>query len=151
MTDRTAPVTSERGHAVRVEEEYRVGVLVIGAGAAGLRAAIAAKESNCDVLVLSKSTAGLGTATVISYGAFSSGGFGPTTIEDHFERTIETCHFTNDPALVRVLSEEAPVRIRELRSKGMKVKETRHGVVAEGRFPIFGRQIVRRSQHGQRK
>jgi succinate dehydrogenase/fumarate reductase flavoprotein subunit len=43
-------------------EKISCDVLVIGNGAAGLRAAIASREAGADVLVISKSPPGLGTA-----------------------------------------------------------------------------------------
>jgi fumarate reductase (CoM/CoB) subunit A len=122
-------------------EEHSVDVLVIGSGAAGLRAAAAAGEGGARVLLLSKGTAGLGTATIISYGAFASAGFGQS-IEEHIRKTVATGHHRNDPSLVKVLSEEAPEKIRELRHKGVRFRETPHGVIAEGKFPILGRRIV---------
>lgn len=122
-------------------EEHSVDVLVIGSGAAGLRAAIAASEGSTKVLLLSKSTAGLATATIISYGAFASSGFG-LSIEEHIRKTIETGHNENDPLLVKILAEEAPERIWELRHRGVQFRETPYGVVSEGRFPVFGRQTI---------
>ncbi|NNL77649.1 MAG: FAD-binding protein, partial [Desulfobacterales bacterium] len=43
-------------------------VLVIGSGAAGLRAAISAKEKGVDVVVISKAAPGKGTCTIVSGG-----------------------------------------------------------------------------------
>ena len=50
-------------------DEYKTDVLVVGSGGAGLRAAIAAREEGCDVVVLSKCSPGLATCTAISNGA----------------------------------------------------------------------------------
>jgi fumarate reductase (CoM/CoB) subunit A len=123
-------------------EEYSGDVLVIGSGGAGLRAAIAAKERGAGkVLLLSKGTAGLGTATIISYGALASSGFG-LSVEEHFQKTLETGYFTNNQSLVKRLCEDAPARIRELREKGARFAEIKYGVVAEGRFPILGRGMI---------
>lgn len=122
-------------------EEKNIDVLVIGSGAAGLRAAIAARQGGATVLLLTKGTAGLGTATVMSYGAFNSAGSGFTT-EEHARKTMETGHGKGNPSLVRILAEEAPARIGELIGQGARLRQTRFGVVAEGRFPILGRPIT---------
>jgi succinate dehydrogenase/fumarate reductase flavoprotein subunit len=45
-------------------EHFDCDVLVVGSGAAGLRAAIAAKSMNCDVAVLSKGSPSKGTCTI---------------------------------------------------------------------------------------
>jgi succinate dehydrogenase / fumarate reductase flavoprotein subunit len=52
-------------------EHFDCDVLVVGSGAAGLRAAIAAKSMNCDVAVLSKGSPGKGTCTILSGGVFA--------------------------------------------------------------------------------
>jgi succinate dehydrogenase/fumarate reductase flavoprotein subunit len=57
-------------------DEYRTYIIVIGSGAAGLRASSAASERGAEVVLLAKGTAGLGTATILSYGALAAGGFG---------------------------------------------------------------------------
>jgi len=122
-------------------EEYKTDVLVVGSGAAGLRASIAARERGSRVLLLSKCTEGLATATLLSWGAFGSSGFG-LSIEEYIQRTIETGYARNDKNLVKILSEEAPTRIWELRHKGVRFKERKDGVRADGRPPIMGRQII---------
>jgi len=48
-------------------------VLIIGAGAAGLRAAIACCKAGTEVLVVAKTPPGSGTATIISGGGFGFG------------------------------------------------------------------------------
>jgi hypothetical protein len=45
------------------------------------------EEYNVDVLVAGSGAAGLGTATIISYGAFASGGFG-RSIEGHIRKAV---------------------------------------------------------------
>jgi len=47
-------------------DDYRTDIVVIGSGGAGLRAAIAAREEGCGVVVLSKCSAGLATCTSLS-------------------------------------------------------------------------------------
>jgi succinate dehydrogenase/fumarate reductase flavoprotein subunit len=122
-------------------QEYEADVLVIGSGAAGLRASIAARDSGASVLLLSKATAGLASATLLSYGAFASAGL-VQSAEEHAQKTLKTGYHRNNSRLVQVLAEEAPARISELRSRGMAITEGRYGFMARGRFPIVGRSIV---------
>jgi succinate dehydrogenase/fumarate reductase flavoprotein subunit len=140
---RSAPARSGSGGTATLSpaEKESVDVLVIGSGAAGLRAAIAARQRGASALLLTKGTAGLGTATVLSFGAFTSAGFGLTT-EEHVRKTIETGHRRSNPSLVKILAEEAPARIGELMAHGSRFSHTRFGAVAEGRFPIVGRPIT---------
>ena len=121
--------------------EYQTDVLVIGSGAAGLRASIAAAEEGQEVLLLSKTTAGLATSTLLSYGAFGSSGFG-MSVEEYVQSTLKAGHGRNDPGLVRILAEEGPAGISELKERGVSFKENRNGVVAEGKPPVLGRSTI---------
>lgn len=122
-------------------KEYSTEVLVIGSGSAGLRSAIAAREKGCKVLLLTKCTEGLATSTLISGGAFGSSGFG-LGIDDYIQMTMEVGCGRNNPVLVKILSEEAPNRIWELRRKGLIFRERQNGVRADGKHPILGKQII---------
>ena len=68
-------------------ERFSHDVIVIGCGAAGLRAAIAAAEAGLDVCVLSKAGRGLGTSTLMSRGHFAGARTGWTP-EQHREATL---------------------------------------------------------------
>jgi succinate dehydrogenase/fumarate reductase flavoprotein subunit len=63
-------------------------LLIIGSGAAGLRAAIAARQYPLDVLVISKASPGKGTCTIVSGGVFAGTKQGdePTS---HIKRTLQ--------------------------------------------------------------
>ena len=63
-------------------------ILIMGSGAAGLRAALAARESGLNVLVVGKNTPGRGTATILSGGGFS-GGWGGLTTHDQSAPPVE--------------------------------------------------------------
>lgn len=74
-------------------------VLVIGGGAAGLRAAIEARRSKTDVLLVTKTPAGLGNCTAYAGGGFQAP-FGKMTPEEHFERTVRGGRFLGNQRLV---------------------------------------------------
>lgn len=103
-------------------------VLIIGSGAAGLRAAIEAKRYEANVLVMDKSLIGLNNNT-----AFAGGGFKAAlpsldtstkkqynTPEEHIIDTIKYGSYLNNQRLVEVLALEAPARLLELQEFGVK-------------------------------
>ena len=122
-------------------EHVACDVLVLGSGAAGLRAAISAREAGLDVLVLSKAGPGKSTCTWISGGAM--GGADNSGAAGHLERTLQAGRGINQSVLAEILCEEAPARLGELISWGIQA-EVRHGFLfAKGRPPALGEEIVR--------
>lgn len=97
-------------------------VLVIGAGGAGLRAAIEAEAHGASVSVVSKAPAGMNNATVVSGGGFRAamGGLDP---DEYLRDTIEVGKGLNDRRLVEVLAREGGGRLLELRRFGVDVHE----------------------------
>ena len=95
-------------------------VLVIGGGAAGLRAAIAARENGVDVILASKAPMGYASSTLYAGGGFRAA-LGDYSAERHFEETIIGGKFLNDQELVRTMVLEGPKRLLELEKFGVKV------------------------------
>ena len=122
-------------------EELKTDVLVVGTGGAGLRAAIAAAEAGCATLLVSKGSPMLGSATLLSDGFFSASGPDLDPAE-HARLTTETGYHLNDPALVKVLSGEAPARLAELTRHGATLIESKGGMRSPkerlGNMPIPG-------------
>ena len=100
---------------------YNPDVLVIGSGAAGLRAAIEAERLGAHTLVLSKAPAGMRTASAVTNGSFRAA-VGGASKEEHFKATLDAGKGLCDPALVNVLVEEGPERIAELERFGMAIQ-----------------------------
>jgi len=95
-------------------------VLIVGAGAAGLRAAIELAREGVDVLVLGKRRHG-DAHTVWAAGGINAslGNLDPDDRwEIHAADTVGEGHFVNDPRAVEILAREAPERIVELRDWG---------------------------------
>jgi succinate dehydrogenase/fumarate reductase flavoprotein subunit len=116
-------------------------VLIVGSGAAGLRASIAAKGQGLDVCVISKGTPGKGTSTILSGGVFAATREHASP-ESHRVRTLQAGRGINQEELVRILVEEAPLRLKELLEWGIK-GELHYGYLyAQGRPPTWGREIV---------
>jgi len=89
-------------------------VLVIGAGGAGLRAAIEAKNSGVQVLVVSKGDFPSGCTMAIAMGAMLAAFDRQDSPEYHFEDTLRGGNHLNNPTLVRVLVDHAVDRVRDL-------------------------------------
>jgi succinate dehydrogenase / fumarate reductase flavoprotein subunit len=99
---------------------HPVDVLVIGAGGAGLRAAIAAHEQGCSVLVLSK-RARHDAHTVLASGGINAA-LGTRDPEDswqqHFADTVHEGYRLGDPRVVEHVVQDAPAAIDELLAWG---------------------------------
>lgn len=100
-------------------EELSAQVVVVGGGGAASRAALSARLAGADVLVLAKAPVGSGGSTV--HGAseimsMGSSGYGDPadSAEVHYRDTMAAARGFIDPALVRVLAEDAPARIHDL-------------------------------------
>jgi L-aspartate oxidase len=101
-------------------------VLVIGSGGAGLQAALAAARSGARVLLATK----LGLAS--SYTAMAQGGIQAALGADddptvHAADVISSSHDTADPALVGVLTGEAPDAIARLEQLGVAFTRSQDG------------------------
>ena len=117
-------------------------VLIIGAGAAGLRAAIACREAGAEALVVAKSPLGLGTATILSGGGLGAGLAGCSP-DEHRAGTLKSGREINQVDLVDTPASEAPRRIEELIEWGMKASISPGMVMAHGWPPAFGRELIR--------
>jgi succinate dehydrogenase / fumarate reductase, flavoprotein subunit len=91
-------------------------VLVIGAGGAGMYAAIAAARDGCQVHLIDRSLIGRGGATVMAQMtvAVALGEQCPDHWEHHLADTLTAGRGLCDPALAQLLCENAPLRIREM-------------------------------------
>ncbi len=108
---------------------HPVDVLVIGAGGAGLRAAIAAHEAGCEVVVVSK------RARVDAHTVLASGGINAAlgtrdpqdTWEQHFADTMREGYLLGNPQIVEAVVREAPQAIHELVEWGCPFARTPDG------------------------
>lgn len=96
-------------------------VLVIGAGGAGLVAAIAARRSGATVTLLSKTSAGLGGCTAYAGGGFTLAA-GKVTPAEHRAHTWEIGRHVNQSALLDRLSGEGEQALRELADWGITIR-----------------------------
>jgi fumarate reductase (CoM/CoB) subunit A len=108
-----------------LEQSIGVGcdVLVIGSGAAGMRAAIEARRHGADVLLVSKSRAGHGSNTAIAGGAMAvaTGERDPEdSFETHLQDIVAGGCYLSDQRLARTLVERGPGEAQALESFGVR-------------------------------
>jgi len=111
-------------------------VLVIGAGGAGLRAAIEASAAGLEVAVVSKSL--LGKAhTVMAEGGVAAA-LGNVDDRDswqvHFTDTMRGGQYLNNPRMAEIHAREAPDRVRELEAWGALFDRTADGRILQRNF-----------------
>jgi len=119
-------------------------VLVIGTGAAGLRAAIAATEAGSQVLVVGKRDR-LDAHTVLAAGGINAvlGTRDPQdSWEQHFADTFREGYFLGHPRVVEIMAREAPDAVRELADWGCQFARLPDGRLDQ-RF--FGAHKYRRT------
>ncbi|AGB37004.1 L-aspartate oxidase [Natronococcus occultus] len=119
-------------------------VLVIGAGAAGARVAIALAEAGVEPLVIGKRDHGDAHTTWAAGGVNAA--LGSLDSEDdwtvHAADTLNEGHHLNDPEAVELTARHMPDRIRELEEWGMPLDRTDDGEINQR---YFGAQSYRRT------
>ena len=127
-------------------EEISTDVLIIGAGGAGLRAAISAAQRGLKVAVICKSL--LGKAhTVMAEGGIASSlaNVDPDdSWETHFKDTMRGGQMLNNWRMAELLAKESPARVMELERWGMVFDRTTEGKILQR---PFGAHTYRRLCH----
>ena len=107
-------------------QDVRCDVLVVGGGAAAMRAAIAAHDAGVHVAIVSKQTPGYSGNSVIARSGHSAPFDPADTPQMFFEDILKGGEDINHQPIVRALSEEGAERIEELMAWGVPFL-TRHG------------------------
>jgi succinate dehydrogenase / fumarate reductase, flavoprotein subunit len=119
-------------------------VLVIGTGAAGLRAAIAAHQAGSEVVVIGKRRRD-DAHTVLAAGGINAA-LGTVDSQDswqqHYADTLREGYFLADPRVVELMATEAPAAVLELADWGAPFARTSDGLLDQ-RF--FGAHRWRRT------
>ncbi len=111
-------------------------VLIIGAGGAGLRAAVEASAAGVRVAVLSKSLLGKAHTVMAEGGVAAAMG----NVDDrdswrvHFTDTMRGGQYLNNPRMAELHAKEAPDRVRELEAWGALFDRTKDGRILQRNF-----------------
>ena len=131
-------------------EHHDYDVLIIGAGGAGLRAAIEAKQRGLKVGILTKSL--LGKAhTVMAEGGMAAA-MGNVYPEDnwqvHFRDTMRGGKYLNNNRMAELHAKESPERVHELEEWGALFDRTKDGKILQRDFG--GHRYARLAHVGDR-
>ncbi|MFB6242557.1 MAG: FAD-binding protein [Halobaculum sp.] len=112
---------------------YEHDVIVVGAGGAGLRAAIAAQEEGADVAIVSK------LHPVRSHTGAAEGGINAAlrdadSWEDHAYDTMKGSDYLGDAPAIETLTQESPAEVIQLEHWGMAFSRDDDGRVSQRPF-----------------
>ncbi|MEP6600068.1 MAG: fumarate reductase/succinate dehydrogenase flavoprotein subunit [Actinomycetota bacterium] len=131
-------------------EKHGYDVLIIGAGGAGLRAAIAAHEAGMRTAIICKSLFGK-AHTVMAEGGIAAS-MGNVNSRDnwqvHFRDTMRGGKFLNSWRMAELHAIEAPQRVWELETYGALFDRTRDGKISQRNFG--GHEYARLAHVGDR-
>jgi succinate dehydrogenase / fumarate reductase flavoprotein subunit len=117
-------------------ESHEYDVIVIGAGGAGLRAAIAARESGMRTAIICKSLFGK-AHTVMAEGGIAAS-MGNANSNDnwmvHYRDTMRGGKFLNNWRMAELHAKEAPQRVWELETYGALFDRTKEGKISQRNF-----------------
>ena len=117
-------------------ETHEHDVVVIGAGGAGLRAAIEASSIGVNVALVCKSMLGKAHTVMAEGGAAAA--LGNKDARDswktHFRDTMKGGKYLNDWRMAQIHAKEAPDRIRELETRGAVFDRTKKGMTNQRNF-----------------
>ena len=117
-------------------EKLKYDVVVIGAGGAGLRAAVEAREAGLSVAIVCKSLFGKAHTVMAEGGAAAS--MGNVNEKDnwqvHFRDTMRGGKFLNHYRMAELHAKESPDRIWELEVWGALFDRTKEGKISQRNF-----------------
>jgi succinate dehydrogenase/fumarate reductase flavoprotein subunit len=117
-------------------------VLVIGAGGAGMYAAVSAARNGAKVLLIDKNVVGRGGATIMAQMTCASalGEAEPDSPELHLADTLEAGRGLCNESLSALLCEGSPIRIRELEGWGVNWARAEGGGFSQVKAPGHNRK-----------
>lgn len=133
---------------IKIEQSITTDVLVIGAGGAGVRAALEAYSYGADTLLTTKGK--LGKSGTTSFEVAETAGYNAAdgcipndSPEQHYQDIMNAALGTCDKELAKILAKEAPLSLAELENWGVpfEKKENKH-LVVEGCFATQPRMHI---------
>src|SRR3954463_14814179 len=145
MTGNRMDPGSDTGH-----EHHEYDVVVIGAGGAGLRAAIAAHDAGARVAVVCKSLLGKAHTVMAEGGIAASMGnvYPDDNWQVHFRDTMRGGKMLNNWRMAQLHAQEAPERVLELEEWGALFDRTKDGLISQRDFG--GHRYARLAHVGDR-
>jgi len=142
MTDTTAG-----GHGF---ETHAYDVVVIGAGGAGLRAAIAAHDAGARTAIVCKSLLGKAHTVMAEGGIAAAMGnlYADDNWQVHFRDTMRGGKMLNNWRMAQLHAQEAPDRVLELETWGALFDRTKDGLISQRDFG--GHRFARLAHVGDR-
>lgn len=131
-------------------ERHQYDVLVVGAGGAGLRAAIAAHDAGARTAVVCKSLLGKAHTVMAEGGAAAAMGnrWPEDNWEVHFRDTMRGGKMLNNWRMAQLHAQEAPERVMELEDWGALFDRTEDGLISQRDFG--GHKYARLAHVGDR-
>ena len=117
-------------------ERHKYDVVVIGAGGAGLRAVIEARQKGYSVAVVCKSLFGKAHTVMAEGGCAASMGNANSkdNWQTHFKDTMRGGKFLNNWRMAELHAQEAPDRVWELETYGALFDRTKDGKISQRNF-----------------
>ena len=147
MTGNRMSSAESVGHGM---ETHSYDVVVVGAGGAGLRAAIAAKEAGARTAIVCKSLLGKAHTVMAEGGIAASMGnvYPEDNWEVHFRDTMRGGKMLNNWRMAQLHAQEAPERVMELEDWGALFDRTEDGLISQRDFG--GHRYARLAHVGDR-
>src|SRR6187401_1431502 len=129
-------MTHARETSEETVERHEYDVLVIGAGGAGLRAAIAARQAGKRTAIVCKSLFGKAHTVMAEGGAAAAmANVNPNdNWQVHFRDTMRGGKFMNHWRMAELHAKEAPDRVWELETYGALFDRTKDGKISQRNF-----------------
>jgi succinate dehydrogenase / fumarate reductase flavoprotein subunit len=149
MTDQagTNPSEVDEGHGF---EQHAYDVVVIGAGGAGLRAAIAAHDAGAKTAIVCKSLLGKAHTVMAEGGIAAAMGnvYSDDNWQVHFRDTMRGGKMLNNWRMAQLHAQESPQRVLELEEWGALFDRTPEGLISQRDFG--GHRYARLAHVGDR-
>jgi succinate dehydrogenase/fumarate reductase flavoprotein subunit len=122
---------------MKIARELSTQVLVIGGGAAGCRAALAAAEEGSKAILTNKGPLARSGITLTAGGGLEAPFHPDDSPEQYFEDVVHHGYFLGDQNLAWALAEEACQRVRDLERYGCRFNRKPDGSYDLNKFPGF--------------
>jgi succinate dehydrogenase / fumarate reductase flavoprotein subunit len=143
-------MSSEEASGINGLEHHRYDVVVVGAGGAGLRAAIAAHDAGARTAIVCKSLLGKAHTVMAEGGIAAAMGnlYPDDNWQVHFRDTMRGGKMLNNWRMAQLHAQEAPERVQELEDWGALFDRTDDGLISQRDFG--GHRYARLAHVGDR-